>query len=230
MYRLTGYKASERHDMISTHGRLGGAGVLVAAAAISLVACSSGSPSQHIASSGSSGSSASAQPTGNPSQLLDEWATCMRSHGYPTLADPTLDASEVIHITIPSGTTAGVAQTYQKSSAYGPCNPYLTAASTALRGGQRLQKPDPAKVVKFSQCMRANGIPDFPDPSGSGLQVRYSPGSDLNPKNPIFQNAQKKCANQVGEPQLAGGTLPPGFIMIQQQGDGGLGGGGGANG
>jgi hypothetical protein len=151
----------------------------------------------------------------------------MRSHGYPTLTDPTVDASKVIHIIIPPGITGNVPKAYEQSSAYGPCNPYLTAASTALRGGAPLPKPDPVKLEKFSQCMRANGIPDFPDPSASGLQIRVSPGSDLNPNNPTFKNAQKKCAQQVGIPQLAGGAARAGSVQIQQQAPGG---GGGSNG
>jgi hypothetical protein len=216
---------------------LGGVCVLVAAATIGLAACSSGSTSPQVASLGSSsdpshstGSSAPAQPTGNPTQLLDQWASCMRGHGFPTLTDPTIDASKVIHIVVPPGINGDAGQVYQKSSAYGPCNPYLTAASTALRGGAPPLRPDPAKLQKFSQCMRANGIPDFPDPSGNGLQIRSSPGSDLNPKNPTFQSARTKCAAQVGLPQLAGGGPQPGAVEVQQQGNSGPGGGGGANG
>ena len=41
-------------------------------------------------------------PKGNPTQLLDEWATCMRSHGDPDQVDPTIDANKVIHITFPA--------------------------------------------------------------------------------------------------------------------------------
>jgi hypothetical protein len=74
--------------------------------------------------------------------------------------------------------------------------------------------------------MRANGIPDFPDPSGNGLRINSSPGSDLNPNNPTFKNAQKKCAQQVGIPQLAGGAPAPGSIMVTS----GNGAGGVANG
>jgi hypothetical protein len=223
--------------MTSAYRRLGRVSVLVAAAAVSLAACSSGSNSPQVASLGSSGpssgstSSAPAQPTGNPTQLLDEWATCMRSHGFPTLTDPTVDANKVIHIIVPPGINGNATQVYQKSSAYGPCNPYLTGAQTALRGGASLPKPDPVKLEKFSQCMRANGIHDFPDPTGNGIQIQSSPGSDLNPNNPTFQNAQKKCANQVGLPRLAGGTPPPGSVQIQQQvTNGGPAGGGAANG
>jgi hypothetical protein len=40
--------------------------------------------------------------------------------------------------------------------------------------------------------MRANGVPNFPDPStGGGIAIR--PGSGLNPQSPAFQAAQKAC-------------------------------------
>jgi hypothetical protein len=93
----------------------------------------------------------------------------------------------------------------------GPCGAYLTAASTALRGGQPLQKPDPAKLEKYSQCMRANGIPDFPDPTGQGLQIQIKPGSDLNPNNPTFKNASKLCAKKAGVPGLGSGPQKGGI-------------------
>jgi hypothetical protein len=222
-------KEPGRRDMKSAYGWLGGVCVLVAVVPIGLAACSSGSTAPQVASlgsssgaSGDSGSSASPQPTGNPTQLLDEWATCMRSHGDPSQADPTIDANKVIHIQIPPGVSGQNGPIDFKSGGFGTCDPYLTGAATALRGGQPPQKPDPVKLEKFSQCMRANGISDFPDPTGDGLQIRSSPGSDLNPNNPAFQNAQKKCAQQVGVPQLAGGTPQPGSIMVTAGNGGGV--------
>jgi hypothetical protein len=152
----------------------------------------------------------------------------MRSHGFPTLTDPTVDANKVIHIVVPPGINGNAGQVYQKSSAFGPCNPYLMAASTALRGGAPLVRPNTAQLEKFSQCMRANGIHDFPDPTASGLRVRVSPGSDINPNNPVFQKARQKCAVQAGIPQLAGGPgSQAGSVQVQQQGGPGSGGGAG---
>jgi hypothetical protein len=217
--------------MTSAYGRLGGVSVLAVAATIGLAACSGGHSTPQVASLGnssgassSSSSSASPQPTGNPTQLLDEWATCMRGHGDPSQADPTIDANKAIHITLPPGVSGAVGPINLKSGSYSTCMPYLTAASTALRGGAPLPKPDPVKLEKFSRCMRANGIPDFPDPSGNGLRLNSSSGSDLNPRNPTFQSAQKKCAQQVGIPQLAGGTPPPGSIEVSSgNGSGNLG-------
>ena len=49
-----------------------------------------------------------------------------------------------------------------------------------------------AQALKFSSCMRANGVPNFPDP-GSGGGIDIAPGSGLDPQSPAFQAAQKAC-------------------------------------
>ena len=92
--------------MTKAYRRSGGMAAVAAAAAIGLAACG-GSSSPHVASLGNSSGNASASttttlPKGNPTQLLDEWASCMRSHGDPDQVDPTIDANEVIHITFPA--------------------------------------------------------------------------------------------------------------------------------
>jgi hypothetical protein len=48
------------------------------------------------------------------------------------------------------------------------------------------------QALKFSRCMRAHGVPNFPDPS-SGGGIAIAPGSGLNPQSPAFQTAQKAC-------------------------------------
>jgi hypothetical protein len=219
--------------MTKANRRSGGLAALAAAAAIGLAACG-GSGSPHVASLGNSsgnrtGSTTTTLPKGNPTQLLDEWAGCMRSHGDPTQVDPTIDANKVIHITFPAGASGNGPVGLGKGS-NDPCGAYLTAASTALRGGKPLQRPDPAKLEKYSQCMRANGIPDFPDPSGGGLSIQTHPGSDLNPNNPTFENASKLCAKKTGVPGFGGGTPPAGAIEATsgQGPQGGPGGNGGA--
>jgi hypothetical protein len=58
-----------------------------------------------------------------------------------------------------------------------------TGTSAKAMAGQFLQ---------FSKCMRAHGVPSFPDP-GSGGGIRITPGSGLNPQSPSFQAAQKAC-------------------------------------
>lgn len=215
--------------MFTRYARSGGLAVAAALAAVGLVGCGGGS-SPRVAnlgnSSGNSGSTTTTLPKGNPTQLLDEWASCERANGDPTQTDPTIDANKVIHITFSSSAanqppppgggggvvTKGAGPGGNGGLGGGPCGAYLTAAATALRGGKPPQKPDPAKLEKFSRCMRANGIADFPDPTGDGLQLQSSAGSDLDPNNPTFKSASKTCAKTTGVQGFGGGTPQPGSI------------------
>ena len=63
---------------------------------------------------------------------------------------------------------------------------------------------DNSGFVKFAECMRANGVPNFPDPSGGG-GIRIGQASGINPASPAFQAAQAKCTHL-----LPGGGPPKG--------------------
>jgi len=139
----------------------------------------------------------------------------MRSHGDPNQTDPTIEPNKVIQITLPAGND-NAPELGGKGGA-NPCGSYLEAASNALRGGRQPQKPNQSALLKFSQCMRANGVPDFPDPSGGGLSIRR--GGDLDPSNPTFQHAQKVCGREAGVTgPLGGGPPQPGMIKIVRAG------------
>jgi hypothetical protein len=49
--------------------------------------------------------------------------------------------------------------------------------------------------LKFSRCMRAHGVPNFPDPapaSGGGFGLIFG-GSGIDPAAPLFRVAQRSC-------------------------------------
>jgi hypothetical protein len=47
-------------------------------------------------------------------------------------------------------------------------------------------------ALELARCMRAHGVPNFPDPGpGGGLEL--TPGSGINPQSPSFQSAQRAC-------------------------------------
>jgi len=50
------------------------------------------------------------------------------------------------------------------------------------------------QMRKFSQCMRDNGVPDFPDPDADG-RLR-GPGHDRE-GDPKFRAAQEKCREKL---------------------------------
>ena len=219
--------------------------MVVAAIAIGLAACS-GSSSPHVASLGTttssgtsgagnaatngdgSGGSPTTLPHRNPTGLLDDWTTCMRSHGDPDQVDPTVDADGVIQITL--GDSSGIRGPNGEATS---CATYLTAAQTALRGGNPVPTPNQAALLKFSQCMRANGIPDYPDPTTGNGAVHATPGSDLNPDNPTFQHATTVCGNETGVSSKFSDSPPqPGDINVnvgQPKGAPGGNGGSGTN-
>jgi hypothetical protein len=55
-------------------------------------------------------------------------------------------------------------------------------------GGGATSATDRDKAVKFSECMRANGVGDFPDPNASG---DYEYGVSVTPE--VFQKAVDAC-------------------------------------
>jgi hypothetical protein len=62
---------------------------------------------------------------------------------------------------------------------------------------------DREKAVKFAECMRENGVTEFPDPSGSGeLTIDgVVNGSSIDPDGPVWQGAIDTCKD----------LQPPGF-------------------
>lgn len=222
--------------MRTAYRRPAGLVVLAASAAIALAACGGSSGGPHVASlAASSGNPSpsisvvkriSAKPVAtsprskrDPTALLDEWATCMRSHGDPNQATPTVDANKVIHVSWNVATPGGIYGTNKGGQGNaGPgqyCRTYVDEAQTDLQGDELRQPPSQVQLVRFSQCMRANGVPDFPDPSNGGLSINRAAGGDLNPNNPVFQNASRLCAKKIGVPGFAtGGSPRPGSIVF----------------
>ena len=160
-------------------------------------------------------------PSKDPAVRLVEWANCMRSHGDPNQADPTITANKLIDIpwnpAIPGGYN-GTNKGGQGNSGPGQyCRTYLAAAQTALQGGRTPKPPNPAALVKLSECMRANGVPGFPDPTANGgLVLPGGPAAYAN--NPTFQNASKVCAQKTGVRLPSPGSPPPGTITLSGAG------------
>jgi hypothetical protein len=50
-----------------------------------------------------------------------------------------------------------------------------------------------ASGIKFADCMRSHGVPNFPDPSTSGGGFTIKIGSGINPASPSFRAAQIAC-------------------------------------
>ena len=169
--------------------RAGLLAVALAVAGMLVAGCSGGSADPGVAgvSSATPSPSQSATVSGEAEAEALQYAACMRSHGVPDFPDPTVQNGSVgFSITAGDGVDQNSPQ-YQ--SARQACSS-LRGGGTANSGSGNL-----AKELKFAQCMRSHGVPDFPDPNKNG---GFSGTSTVNPSSPTFQNAQSTCMQLSG--------------------------------
>jgi len=86
-----------------------------------------------------------------------------------------------------------------------------TSSGTAGSGSTTSAAASPAELqqdaLKYTSCMRRNGVPGFPDPQPGG-GFMFGTGSGVDPSSPAFQQAQAKCLRLMP----GGGPLDPGSI------------------
>lgn len=89
------------------------------------------------------------------------------------------------------GVTTLLAVAIMTACSGGTHNPTVSATPSASPSGTG------GVSVAYSHCMRAHGVPDFPDPdSNGGISVHASSGSGaLDPNSPQYQAAQTACAS-----------------------------------
>jgi hypothetical protein len=194
--------------------------VVLACVALLVAGCgASSSPGVAHLSSGASGGSAantggkSSTPESSAStqQKMVAYSQCMRSHGVPEFPEPT-EGHLLIHTSNHNGHATGVdPQSSQFQAAQKVC-------AKLLPNGGVLSAAEVTKMgegaLKFSQCMRAHGVPNFPDPNISGggvrLTIRGGP-SGIDANSPQFKAAQKTCQSDLPRPPgVKGGPGGPG--------------------
>lgn len=214
--------------------RGGGAAVSAVVAALGVAACG-GSSSPHVvslgrldggagsATAGGGRSAAASQPEANsPTALADEWASCMRSRGVPSQSDPVIDSHGVINITAPPLVSGAPPAATTAHDAAGACGRYLVKAQTELRAEDPVQDPQgvpTTTAVPFANCMRANGVPDYPYPSGPDDSTTNFNGSGVNPDGPQVMKVNDYCGKKLGLPTWwINGWGPPGDIVVRTSG------------
>jgi hypothetical protein len=164
------------------------AGALAVAAAVAVLATACG---------GSAPSSASS-PT--YAQVL-ALAQCMRGHGVPDFPDP--DASGSYSLTS-NGSIKGAGgssvdiNSSQAQAAYGDCRhllpggPSISQLEQMEQQGQQRQEQALPEMLKWEQCVRGHGVPNFSIPLGGQSPAPNKTGA-VNPNSPQFQGAVRTC-------------------------------------
>jgi hypothetical protein len=175
---------------------------LWAAAAVTLgltvAACAGGSQSPTVPAAGSQSTTTAAPAGGSGASggtaiaQAVAYSQCIRSHGVPNFPDP---------VQTPSGgygyRTAGIDP---NSAAFqGALQACKALPSPWNSTGQQLSPAQQQAWLTWAQCIRAHGLPDFPDPTFSGSEVH---DSGVGSSSPQLQQAMDACKSQ--QPTVGG--------------------------
>jgi hypothetical protein len=162
-------------------------GTLLLAGALALAGCGgSDDGTDDIASAGGAGASPSAAGS-EAAKLSDEerrlkFAECMRGQGLD-VPDPGEGGRDGVLFRLDENTDPKKVE-----AAMTACKAY------APNGGEplKLDAEQLDKLREFSRCMRANGVPQFPDPDADG-RIRLEKYAGLDRDDAAFKAATEKC-------------------------------------
>lgn len=155
--------------MSETLAAMRNAGVLAVGIALLVAAC------------GSSPAKPSAQRSGALA-----FAGCMRSNGVPKYPDP--DSSG--RLVKDSLQQLGVSSS-RFASAENACRRFAPIGGNPPSAAQQQQVR--TLSLRFAQCIRAHGVPRFPDPDGTG-RIPDPASVGIDQGSPKFQAANRACA------------------------------------
>jgi len=81
----------------------------------------------------------------------------------------------------------------------GSHGPHVASLGSGPASASASSTADPnATALRFAQCMRTKGYPDFPDPGPNGAGFTITPNSGIDPQSPQFQAASSSCRKSTG--------------------------------
>jgi hypothetical protein len=161
---------------------------LAALALIATVAVISACGSSAPAGTGS-GSSGGGDPTATAHEKGVKFAECMRSNGVSEFPDPSASGKLTIDA-IANGSSLDTS-TPAFNQAISACK---NLEPGGFMGSKRSSQQQDA-ALKFAQCVRANGVNDFPDPTPNGplVDTNRIPSAAEPGGMSILRAAMQKC-------------------------------------
>jgi hypothetical protein len=148
-------------------------------------ACGSSAPTETASSSGNN-------TTTNHEKAV-KFAECMRNNGVSAFPDPPASGELTID---------GVANGSSLDTNSAVFTQAVSTCKDLEPSGFMGQKATPQQMdarLKFAQCMRENGVPDFPDPTPNGPLIDTNRIPSLAGKDPRidpgFNAATHKCSD-----------------------------------
>jgi hypothetical protein len=161
-------------------------GVLLAAMTAGCAPATGSDPSVATAQSAAPKTSSTAASTGPDPDASLKYSKCMREQGLDWFPDPKADGR--MEVAVPQGVDRAAMDKAEKA-----CRKLLPD------GGERPQRSaeDIERNRQLAKCMRANGVPNFPDPGSEGEIGVDGNKLGTGPGDPAFDAAQKACAQHL---------------------------------
>jgi len=171
----------------------------VAGTSLALAACG-GAPSASVAHIGTTtttapanGPSGPALPPDSVAAQIDKFVSCMRHHGVPSFPELVMSPNGGA---VPVGPVTVDKNSPVVQGARRDCQSLLPAGQAPTATDATITPKDQADYIKAAGCMRAHGVPDFPDPVFSGNSVRFPPPPGMTAtiaNSPTFLRAREIC-------------------------------------
>jgi hypothetical protein len=171
---------------------------ILATAALALVASAcGGSPGNAVAQLGSTTTQSTTIQSGSPSSTSAAasartngavaYARCMRSNGVPNWPDPSssgvFDKSKLTSQQLDASSS-------RVQAAQGACSHLLPNGGSGPSAAQVQYAK--ALSLRFAHCVRAHGVPNFPDPDNTG-RIPDPATVGIDQGSPKFRAANQAC-------------------------------------
>ena len=169
-----------------------------ALAAIALAACGSSSNSATVPSLGSG---TNTQASASPGSLAAAQAAvaCARKHGMAGVPDPVVGSGG--QVTIPGGIPTPT------PAVQSACAAQIRAAEANSSTLPNVSASDMQALLRWAACMRAHGLPHWPDPNAQGVFHVKSADAGTQVTN---QRASAACQSLRGGTQAREDITPSG--------------------
>lgn len=138
------------------------------------------------------------------------YANCMRSHGVRDFPDPNSRGEFQLRPStrVENGHRTPTGDLLQSSPAFQAaertCGPFGSTGPVVTKTQENQAF---SSELKAAACMRANGVPTYPDPKLINGSIDLEYNDKFNPASPAFQRAARKCS----KPHVPlAGTFPGG--------------------
>ena len=154
----------------------------------------SGAPAASGASNG--GSSANAAH-----EQAVKFAACMRANGVSQFPDPDASGALTIDAVVNGSSLDTNSASFKK--AISACKDLEPTGFTGVKRSPEKQKA----ALKFAQCIRDNGVKDFPDPDPNGplVDTNRIPSAARNGGMSTLRAAMQKCRGLAANAGVTGG-------------------------